>query len=368
MIQQIPFVDLKAQYKAYQSEIDASIKRVLEHGHYLMGPEITELESKLAERAGVSHCFTVSSGTAALEIALRALGIGPGDEVVTTPFTFVGTINAICLVGATPVLVDIDPQTYLIEIDQIEAAITERTKAIIPVSLYGQMPDMPRINTLAREHEIPVIEDAAQSFGASQGQLQSCGSSVIGCTSFYPSKPLGCYGDGGAVFTDDEEIAARLNSIRVHGLEKVHGEDLVGCNGRFDTIQAAVLLAKLKHFDREIELRNEVAEAYGHNLADVDAIELPKTLEGNRHTYAQYTIRCKNRDSIRAKLSEQGIPTGIYYDRLFLDRGRSKGNPPSLKHCERAVNEVLSLPMHPFLSAEMQKTVIEALTNDLVPA
>lgn len=256
------FIDLKTQYQRYQSEIDARMRIVLDHGHFIMGPEIAELESKLAEYAGVKHCLTVASGTDSLEIALRALDIGPGDEVITVPFTWISSSEVILLVGAKPVFVDITPDDFNMDVSKIEAAITPRTKAILPVSLFGQMPDYDWINAIAAKHNITVIEDAAQSFGATQNGKRSCGVTRIASTSFFPAKPLGCYGDGGALFTSEDALADKMRAIRTHGGIQRHYHPYVGMNGRFDTLQAAVILAKLPHFDWEVAQRNRVGERY----------------------------------------------------------------------------------------------------------
>src|ERR1051325_7117354 len=256
------FIDLKRQYNVYKNDIDARMRAVLDHGQFIMGPEIAELERKLAEYVGVKHCITVASGTVSLEIALRALEIGPGDEVITVPFTWISTAEVIGLVGATPVFVDIEPLTYNIDVDQIEAAITPRTRAIIPVNLFGQLPDYSRINAIAARHNITVIEDAAQSFGAKQNGKRSCAVSRIGSTSFFPAKPLGCYGDGGALFTDEDALAERMRAIRTHGGVKRHYHTVLGMNARFDTIQAAILLAKLPRFEWEVQERMRIGGRY----------------------------------------------------------------------------------------------------------
>ena len=256
------FIDLKTQYETYKEEIDARMAQVLEHGRFIMGPEVGELEGLLADYVGVQHCVTVSSGTASLEIALRALGIGPGDEVITVPFSWISSAEVILLVGATPVFVDIDPATFNIDPELIEAAITDRTKAIIPVCLFGQLPDFGKINQIAAKYDLPVIEDAAQSFGATQRGARSCSVGLIGSTSFFPAKPLGCYGDGGALFTDNDDLATAIRAIRTHGGTKRHHHTLVGTNGRFDTLQAAVVLAKLPHFQAEVEARARIGARY----------------------------------------------------------------------------------------------------------
>ena len=259
----IPFIDLKAQYQALKPSVDARIQRVLDHGQYIMGPEVAELEEKLAQYTGAKHCITVASGTEALLISLMALGIGPGDEVITTPFTFVATAEVIVLLGATPVFVDIEADTCNIDASLIEAAITPKTKAIMPVSLYGQPADMDEINAIAARHgNIAVIEDAAQSFGADYKGRKSCNLSTIGCTSFFPSKPLGCYGDGGAIFTNDDALAKAMREIRVHGQERRYVHTRIGVGGRMDTLQCAVVLAKLERFAWEVEQRLAIGQRY----------------------------------------------------------------------------------------------------------
>ncbi|MFA5256587.1 MAG: DegT/DnrJ/EryC1/StrS family aminotransferase [Opitutales bacterium] len=356
------FIDLKEQYKRYKADIDTRIQTVLDHGQYVMGKEIAELEKTLAEYVGAKHCLTVSSGTHSLEIALRALGIGPGDEVVTVPFTWISTAEAIALVGAKPVFVDIEADSYNIDADQLEAALTERTKAIMPVSLFGQMPDMERINAIAARRGIPVIEDAAQSFGATRNGRKSCAASTIGSTSFFPAKPLGCYGDGGALFTDDDALAAVLNAVRTHGGVKRHEHDYLGTNGRFDTIQAAVLLAKMPSFDWEVSERARIGARYNELLREVCAV--PEVKPGNTHVYAQYTIRVPQRDKLGAALREKGIPTAVYYPKclheqpVFAPLGYKIGDFPA---SEKASGEVISLPMHPFLCEQDQNLIVESV-------
>jgi UDP-2-acetamido-2-deoxy-ribo-hexuluronate aminotransferase len=356
------FIDLKTQYRRYQEAIDSRIRKVLEHGQFIQGPEIFELERVLAEYVGVAHCITVSSGTASLEIALRALGIGQGDEVVTVPFTWISTAEVIALVGAKPVFVDIDPITFNIDPEQLGRVLSPRVKAIIPVSLFGQMPDFQRINSLAKAHSIPVIEDAAQSFGACQNRRRSCGVTPIASTSFFPAKPLGCYGDGGALFTDDETLAERMRAIRTHGGLKRHHHPWVGTNGRFDTLQAAVLLAKWPHFEWEVGQRGKLGERYSEQLRAVCSV--PEVREGNTHVYAQYTIRLPNRDQVAERLKSKGIPTAVYYPKclheqpVFSKLGYEVGDFPE---AEKAAREVLSLPMHPFLTEHDQDEVVESL-------
>ena len=288
------FIDLKEQYRRYKAEMDGRILRVLAHGQFVMGPEVAELEHALAQDVGVNHCISVASGTASLEIALRALGIGPGDEVVTVPYTWISTAEVIALVGARPVFVDIEAATYNIDIDLIEAAITSKTQAILPVSLFGQMPDYDRINAIAARHHLPVIEDGAQSFGATQRGRRSCGVTTVGSTSFFPAKPLGCYGEGGALFVRDDALADTMRAIRTHGGLHRNHHPLLGTNGRFDTVQAAVLLAKFPHFDWEVRERGRIGARYSAALAGRCGV--PEVMAGNTHVYAQYTIRLPDRE------------------------------------------------------------------------
>ncbi|MCX6915587.1 MAG: DegT/DnrJ/EryC1/StrS family aminotransferase, partial [Verrucomicrobia bacterium] len=323
------FIDLKEQYRRYKSQIDERMQCVVNHGHFIMGPEIAEVEQALAAYVGVKHCITVASGTASLEIALRALGVGPGDEVITVPFTWISSSEVIGLVGAKPVFVDIRPETYNLNEDLIETAITPHTKAILPVSLFGQMPDYERINAIAARHNLAVIEDGAQSFGATQHGKRSCGVTLIGSTSFFPAKPLGCYGDGGALFTSDDALTEKMRAIRTHGGLKRHNHPFLGMNGRFDTLQAAVILAKLPHFESEVAARSRIGARYTELLSSVLSHQssvisppasvlrplssVPTVASGNTHVYAQYTIRVPNRDQVAEKLKASGIPTAVYY-------------------------------------------------------
>ncbi len=356
------FIDLKQQYSLYKTEIKQAIDNVLESAHFIMGPQVFELERALAEFVQVSHCITTSNGTDSLEIALRALEIGPGDEVITTPFSWISSSLVMKLVGAKPVFVDIDEITYNIDVTKIEAAITPKTKAIMPVSLFGQMPDFEKINAIGAKYNIPVIEDGAQSFGATQKGKKSCGVSLIGATSFFPAKPLGCYGDGGALFTNDELLAKKMRQIRTYGGEKRYEHTLVGLNGRLDTLQAAVLLAKLPFYPAEVKARELIGARYTQLLSPYCIT--PVIQQGNTHTYAQYTIRVKNREEVMKALSLQGIPTGIYYPKglheqsIFSDLGYKKGDFPVV---EAVSQEVMSLPMHPFLKEEDQDRVVQAL-------
>jgi UDP-2-acetamido-2-deoxy-ribo-hexuluronate aminotransferase len=348
------FIDLKMQYGRLKTDIDARIQTVLDHGQYILGPEVAELESLLAARTGSKHCISCASGTDALLLAMMALGIGSGDEVITAPFTFFATGEMIALLGATPVFVDIDPETYNIDPAKIEAAITPRTKAIMPISLYGQCADFDPINEIAAKHHLPVIEDAAQSFGGTYKGRQSGNLSTIGCTSFFPSKPLGCYGDGGASFTNDDELARRMLELRNHGQDRRYHHTRIGINGRLDTIQAAVLLAKLEIFDEELAARHRAAAAYNELLKDV--VQTPIVREGYTSPFAQYTIAVDDRDAVQQALQQSGIPAAVHYpvplhlQPVFADMNLGEGSFP---HSERAGKRVLSLPMHPYLTSGM---------------
>lgn len=360
------FIDLKKQYQLYKSEIDKAIQTVLDQGCFIMGPPVKALEAELAKFVGVKHCIGVSSGTDSLQIALMARGIGPGDEVITVPFTWISSTEVIGLVGATPVFVDIEADTYNIDINQIEDAITPKTKAILPVNLFGQMPDYTEINKIADKHGLFVIEDAAQSFGATQNGRQSCGVSHVGSTSFFPAKPLGCYGDGGALFTNDDALAAKMRAIRTHGGEQRHHHPYLGMNGRLDTLQAAILLAKLPHFPSEVAARIQIGARYTNLLGD--SCVTPVVQKGNTHTYAQYTIRVPARDRLAEQLKAQGIPTNVYYPKclheqpVFAPLGYKWGDFPV---SEKVSREVLSLPMHPWLDAQTQDHIVNVIVGEL---
>lgn len=356
------FIDLKTQQQPIREDIERRIKAVLDHGQYIMGPEVAELEQRLADFVGARHCISVSSGTDALLIAMMALGVGPGDEVVTTPFTFIATVETIALLGARPVFVDIDPCTYNLDPNLLQTALTDKTKAIMPVSLYGQCADFQALNAIAAKRGIPVIEDGAQSFGATHRGEKSCHLSTIGCTSFFPSKPLGGYGDGGACFTDDDELAKRMQQIRVHGQDRRYNHPLIGVNGRLDTLQAAILLSKLDIFPEEVARRAAVAEQY-RKLLDGKVV-IPFVEEFNTSVYAQYTIRVERRDEVAAALAAQGIPTAVHYP-VPLHRQpafAALGYPQSsFPHAEEAARQVMSLPMHPYLEKADQLRIAEAL-------
>lgn len=347
---EIDFIGLKAQYRRIKPSVDARMMAVLEHGQFILGPEVRQLEESLAARVGVKHCIGVSSGTDALLMALMALGVGPGDEVVTTPFTFISTAETVALLGARTVFVDIDPQTYNLDANLLEEAITPATKAVLPVSLCGQCADMDAIGEIAAAHGLAVIEDAAQSFGATYKGRPSCGLSTIGCTSFFPLKPLGCYGDGGACTTNDDALAALIRQIRVHGQDRRYHHVALGINGRLDTLQAAVLLAKLEVFDEEIASRQRIAAEYGKQLSG--AVKLPYVESWNTSVYGQYSIFCENPSAVVESLGAAGIPTGIHYatplhlQPVFASLGYRAGSYPNAEH---AAQHVLCLPMHAYL-------------------
>ncbi len=343
------FIDLQAQYKRRKSQIDAAIAQVLQHGKYLFGPEVTELESQLADYVGVKHCVALSSGTTALQVALMALDIKPGDEVITTPFSFFATAEVIYLLGAKPVYVDIDPATYLLDSAKLAAAITDKAKAIVPVSLYGQCADMDAINLIAKEYGIPVIEDAAQSFGAEYKGKKSCGLSELACTSFFPSKPLGGYGDGGACFTNDDELAHRMRCIINHGQEGRYNHVMLGINGRIDSIQAAVLIEKLAMFDEEVASRQAIAARYEAMLPA--HLPPPVVASYNLSVYAQYTVQVDTREDVQAALAEQGIPTAVHYPvglhkQPVIAKQHDVLSFPITEHCAK---RVMSLPFYPFM-------------------
>ena len=356
------FIDLKTQYRELKDSVDRRIQAVLDHGQYIMGPEIAALETALAARTGARHCISCASGTDALLLAMMALGIGRGDEVVTSPFTFIATAEMIALIGATPVFVDIDPVTYNLDPKLLKAAITARTKAIMPVALYGQCADMDAIADIAGD--VPVIEDGAQSFGATYKRRESCNLSLIGCTSFFPSKPLGCYGDGGACFTNDDELATKMRQIRVHGQDRRYHHPVIGVNARMDTLQAAVLLAKLEVFDEEVKRRGEIGARYSELLRD--AVRTPVIAEGNTSVYAQYTIEVDQRDAVQKALAAKGVPTAVHYpvplhlQPAFAGLGLGGGSFPV---SERAAARVMSLPMHPYLSEDDLRRVAECVVD-----
>lgn len=367
MTNKIEFIDLKAQYADLKSAINARIQRVLDHGQYIMGPEVRELEERLETYTEAKHCITVASGTEALLIALMALGVKPGDEVITSPFTFVATAEVIALIGAVPVFVDVEPDTCNINPALIEAAFTPKTKAIMPVSLYGQVADMDEINAIAARHgNIPVIEDAAQSFGATYKGRKTCNLSTIGCTSFFPSKPLGCYGDGGAIFTNDDALAKAMREIRVHGQERRYYHTRIGVGGRMDTLQCAVVLAKLERFDWEIEQRLLAGERYLALLNGIPAVQQLAVRADRTCVWGQFTVQVKNREAVLEKLKAAGIPTAVHYpvplhqQPAYRDSCRISGQ---LDNSEMVASRVFSLPMHPYIDIATQERIVKAVAE-----
>ncbi|MEF7614750.1 DegT/DnrJ/EryC1/StrS family aminotransferase [Aquincola sp. MAHUQ-54] len=359
------FTDLKTQYAALKTSIDARIQRVLDHGQYIMGPEVAELEQALAAFAGTRHCITVASGTEALLIALMAAGVKAGDEVITTPFTFAATAETIVLLGAVPVFVDIEPDTCNIDVSQVEAAVTPRTRAIMPVSLYGQVPDMDALNAIAARHaDLAVIEDAAQSFGARYGARRSCALSTFGATSFFPSKPLGCYGDGGALFTDDDALAQAAREIRVHGQSARYTHTRVGVGGRMDTLQCAVVLGKLERFEWELQQRARIGQRYREALADVPGLGLTAVRADRDCVWAQFTVFVEQgRDEVAAALKTAGIPTAVHYPKPLHRQPAYAAWAPAggCPQAERAAARVLSLPMSADLAEADQARVVDAV-------
>jgi UDP-2-acetamido-2-deoxy-ribo-hexuluronate aminotransferase len=357
------FIDLAAQQARIKSQIDANIQTVLAHGHYILGPEVAELEAELAAYCGAKYCISCANGTDALQIALMALGVGHGDEVITPGFTYIATAETVALLGAKPVYVDIDEQTYNIDPAKIEAAITDKTKAIIPVSLYGQCADFDAINAIAAKHKLPVIEDAAQSFGAIYKGTKSGNLSTIACTSFFPSKPLGCYGDGGAIFTNDEQLATVIRQTARHGQDRRYHHIRVGVNSRLDTLQAAILLPKLAILEEEMQLRQQVAQMYATAL-QAAGLAAPFIEPHNRSAYAQFTIRIQNRSAVQTALKEAGIPTAVHYP-IPLNKQPAVASDVSLPVGDLVAEEVLSLPMHPYMTQEQVQQVVAALKSAL---
>jgi len=359
------FIDLAAQQKKVLPSIHDRMARVLAHGQYIMGPEVQELETALSHYTGARHCITVASGTEALLIALLALDIRPGDEIITTPFTFAATAEVMVLLGAIPVFVDIEPDTCNIDANLIAAAITPKTRGIMPVSLYGQTADMDAINTIASAHGLPVIEDAAQSFGATYKGRKSCNLSTLGCTSFFPSKPLGCYGDGGAVFTHDDALAQACREIRLHGQSQRYHHTRVGVGGRMDTLQCAIVLAKFEQFEWEIAQRILIGGRYLEKLEGHVAVQ-PLTVRPDRACiWGQFTVQAENRARLLEKLKQESIPTAIHYP-IPLHRQPAYQNVcrvvGTLRHAETIAQRVFSLPMHPYLNEADQNRIVNALT------
>jgi len=370
--QAIEFTDLKSQYQALKDPIARRMQAVLDHGQYIMGPEVRELEDRLCAYTGAKHCISVASGTEALLISLMALDLKPGDEVITSPFTFAATGEMIVLLGGRPVFVDVDVDTCNIDAAQIEARITPRTRAIMPVSLYGQVADMDAINAIAARHDLPVIEDAAQSFGASYHGLtgvarKSCHLSTLGCTSFFPSKPLGCYGDGGAIFTDDDALAQACREIRVHGQSARYTHSRLGVGGRMDTLQCAVVLAKLERFDWEIAQRLVLGARYHRLLCDVPGVRRLAVRPDRDCVWGQYTVFIEDRARVQAQLQAQGIPTAVHYPKP-LHHQSAYAAYASADDCPVSVSagqRVLSLPMSADLTHAQQDRVVACLVDAL---
>ncbi len=359
----INFIDLQAQYQKYKEEIDKELHNVLDSSSYIMGKKVDLLEENLTKFLGVKHAIACSSGTDALLLALMALDIKKGDEIITTPFTFIATAEMIAFIGATPIFVDIDEKTYNIDSSKIEEVITNRTKAIMPVSIFGQTSDMEVINKIAKKYHLKVIEDAAQSFGATYNSEKSCNLSDIGTTSFFPAKPLGCYGDGGAVFTNDDKLAEKIRIILNHGQASKYHHSHIGINARLDTIQAGVLNIKLKYFQDEIKKRQEIATKYNNNLNNVI---IPFVDKKSTSVWAQYCIRVKNRDEMIKKCTEKDVPTAIYYplplhlQKVFFYLGYKKGDFPIT---EKISNDIMALPMSAFLKDKEQEYIIKVINE-----
>ena len=375
------FINLAAQQARIKDQIDANIQKVLAHGQYIKGPEVAEVEEKLAQFTGAKHCIGVANGTDALQIALMAVGVGPGDEVITPGFTFIATAEAVAVLGAKPVYIDIDEKTYNLDPSQLEGLITSKTKAIIPVSLYGQCADFDAINAIAERHGLTVIEDAAQSLGATYKGRRSCNLSHIATTSFFPSKPLGCYGDGGAVFTSDDELAKQIRCIANHGQDRRYHHARIGLNSRLDTLQAAILLPKLSIFEDELEKRDQVAARYTELFREAgEAAEVragpcgsgprpriipPYVAPDNTSAWAQYTIRVPNREQVQASLKEAGIPTAVHYPIPLNRQPAVEDTNAQLPIGDKVSEEVMSLPMHPYLPEHQIDEVVGLLTQSV---
>ncbi|AKJ98022.1 MULTISPECIES: DegT/DnrJ/EryC1/StrS family aminotransferase [Pseudomonas] len=360
----IEFIDLKAQQALIKVQIDAAVQRVMAHGQYILGPEVNELEERLAAFTGAKYCISVANGTDALQIAQMALGIGPGDEVITPGFSYIATAETVALLGAKPVYVDVDAKTYNLDPALLEAAITPKTKAIIPVSLYGQCADFDAINAIAARHGIPVIEDGAQSFGGLYKGKRSCNLSTIGCTSFFPSKPLGCYGDGGAMFTNDENLAKVLRQIARHGQDRRYHHVRVGVNSRLDTLQAAIMLPKLDVFETELRQREDVAQRYARLLEQAD-IAAPFVAATSQSAWAQYTVQVASRDAVQKHLASAGIPTAVHYPIPLNRQPAVRDEQAHLPVGDAIAARVMSLPMHPYLDEPSQRLIVDTLKESL---
>ena len=362
----IDFANLQHQYQLYKQEIDEAIQKVLNHGKYIMGPEVAKLEENLCKFTGASHAITCSSGTDALLLAMMALGIKPGDEIITTPFTFIATAETIALLGAKPVFVDIDEETYNIDASKIKAAITPNTKAIMPVSLYGQPSNLEQIQLITKNYKLKTIVDGAQSFGATYKEKAEVHYCDIYTTSFFPAKPLGCFGDGGAVLTNNEELATKIKQLRVHGQNKRYHHKYIGLGGRMDTLQCAIVDVKLKYYENDLKLRQEVAEKYNKLFTNHYSLFTPTIKEDRTSAFAQYSIRVQNRDEVQKKLKEVGIPTAVHYpmplhlQECFKYLGYKEGD---FSIAEKVSKEIMSLPMNPYLKDDEIEYIIEELLN-----
>jgi UDP-2-acetamido-2-deoxy-ribo-hexuluronate aminotransferase len=360
------FFNLKRQYQELKTEIDIRIQRVLEHGQYILGPEVAELEEELVAYTGAKHCITVANGTDALQIAQMALGVGPGDEVITPSFNYIAAAETTALLGAKPIYIDINPCTFNLNTALLEETITPRTKAIIPVSLFGQCADMDVINDIATKYGVTVIEDAAQSFGATYKGRKSCNVSTIACTSFFPTKPLGCYGDGGAIFTNDDNLAKIIRQIARHGQDRRYHHIRIGVNSRLDTLQAAILLAKLEVFDEELSKRQQVAARYAFMITSasqksISSLVLPYIEPHNTSVHAQFTIRVQNREAVQQKMKQAGIPTIVHYPMPLNHQPAVADNSTQLPNGDEVARQVLCLPMHPYLDFADQQQIVSKL-------
>lgn len=362
----IDFANLGFQYQLYKEKIDARVSKVLEDSNYIMGPEIEELELALKDFTSAKNCISCSSGTDALTLAMLCLGVGREDEVITTPFSYVATADTIAMLGAKPVFVDIDPETFNIDASKISNAITSKTKAIMPVSLFGQPADIDKIIAVAEEYDLKVIIDGAQSFGSTYKNISDSSLGNYSTTSFFPAKPLGCYGDGGAVFTDNDDCAAKMRKLRVHGQEARYNHKYLGIGARLDTIQAAILLAKLEHYKSEIQKRQEIASLYSNLLENNNSIITPFVSPDTTSVWAQYTLRVNSRESIQEELKKKGIPSAVHYPRPLHKQECFKYldcDYLEFPETEKACSEVLSLPMNAFLTIEEVEYVAEAINE-----
>ncbi|MBX3021604.1 MAG: DegT/DnrJ/EryC1/StrS family aminotransferase [Bdellovibrionales bacterium] len=363
----MPFIDLKAQYQALREPIQNQIQKVLEHGQFIMGPEVEEIERRLSQFAGVKHTIACASGTDAAVMAMMAMGIGPGDEVICPAFSFIATAETVVLVGATPVYVDVDPTTYNLDVHALEKALSPKTKAIQPVSLYGQVADMDEINAFADKHGLMVLEDAAQSFGATYKGKRSCNLSTAAVTSFFPAKPLGCYGDGGAAFTNDDQLADAMKEVRNHGQKTRYYHTRIGINGRLDTLQCAILLPKLERFPWELEQRSRRADRFNKAFAELESwgVQLPKLGTERTSAWAQYTLQVPKRDAFQKGMQEKGIPTAVHYPRTMPDQPayQELGRTLNIEVSRRLADAVVSLPLYPDMTDDIQDYIVDGVLN-----